>query len=549
MPELPPSFFYEYRPATGKAILSEPVVLVPGWGFTHQCWGVFAERLNEFAHIILLDWPNLPEEASLEKQLASIFAEWQKHLPNNAVYLGWSLGGMVVERWASAFPNRVSRWIAVGANAQFVADDTWPTAMPKATYDGFAEQVAQSWESAGKYFIRLASRDHAADTLTAEQRKQHKMQQVALQKQLQLALMSDAEQAIRYLDVLAGFQKAPSFGISVKNSLPKHLKLFAKGDGLVPIEAAAALNNQGDDAILLDGSHVMHLTKTDGVINSVRSFLEEGQFFCPKARIAQSFSRAAPTYDSVAHLQRRVAANLMDRWKTVLSASDHMSDGGTYLDVGCGTGVLLPYIEQMFANSQTFALDLAEGMVRFARQKHQSEAVNHWLCGDGESLPLADESVDGIVSSLAVQWCSDLPRLLQEWWRVLRKGGSVAIATVGSQSLWQLREAWQTVDEHTHVNRFEPLNAWQTHWQEAKLDLLDQSTQVEQLCFKDLRQLSYELKALGAHNMNAGKPSGLTGRQRLLDLQKAYEHYRTQDGLPLDYEIHYFVAKKIGELK
>ncbi|MGN2261453.1 malonyl-[acyl-carrier protein] O-methyltransferase BioC, partial [Pseudomonas aeruginosa] len=35
------------------------------------------------------------------------------------------------------------------------------------------------------------------------------------------------------------------------------------------------------------------------------------------------------------------------------------------------------------------------------------------------------------------------------------------------------------------------------------------------LHFPDLRSLTHELKALGAHNLNPGRPDGLTGRQRI----------------------------------
>ncbi|MFO5842686.1 hypothetical protein ACLBPJ_30545, partial [Klebsiella pneumoniae] len=53
--------------------------------------------------------------------------------------------------------------------------------------------------------------------------------------------------------------------------------------------------------------------------------------------------------------------------------------------------------------------------------------------------------------------------------------------------------------------------------------------------FPDLRSLTHELKALGAHNLNPGRPDGLTGRQRIRALVAAYERFRQPEGLPATY--------------
>jgi len=64
------------------------------------------------------------------------------------------------------------------------------------------------------------------------------------------------------------------------------------------------------------------------------------------------------------------------------------------------------------------------------------------------------------------------------------------------------------------------------------------------LHYPDVRSLTHELKALGAHNLNPGRPGGLTGRARILALVDAYEGYRQAEGLPATYQVVYAVLEK-----
>ena len=55
--------------------------------------------------------------------------------------------------------------------------------------------------------------------------------------------------------------------------------------------------------------------------------------------------------------------------------------------------------------------------------------------------------------------------------------------------------------------------------------------------------LTRELKALGAHNINAGKPGGLTGRKKIEAFKQAYEQFRRDDALPASYEVFYVLVQ------
>ena len=63
--------------------------------------------------------------------------------------------------------------------------------------------------------------------------------------------------------------------------------------------------------------------------------------------------------------------------------------------------------------------------------------------------------------------------------------------------------------------------------------------------YQTLKQLTKELKGLGAHNVNSGRQTGLTGKQRVRGLIAAYDQQRNQQGvLPATYQTWYGVLEK-----
>jgi malonyl-CoA O-methyltransferase len=60
--------------------------------------------------------------------------------------------------------------------------------------------------------------------------------------------------------------------------------------------------------------------------------------------------------------------------------------------------------------------------------------------------------------------------------------------------------------------------------------------------YSDARVLMRELKALGAHNVNAHRARGLTGRRAFERMNAAYEAQRQPAGLPATWQVVYAAA-------
>jgi len=63
-----------------------------------------------------------------------------------------------------------------------------------------------------------------------------------------------------------------------------------------------------------------------------------------------------------------------------------------------------------------------------------------------------------------------------------------------------------------------------------------------QLTYPDVTSLMRDLKAVGAHNVTAGRSRALTGKQRLKRMAAAYEAFRRDERLPATYEVVYAAA-------
>ena len=254
-----------------------------------------------------------------------------------------------------------------------------------------------------------------------------------------------------------------------------------------------------------------------------------------KQRIANSFSNAAATYDGLAGLQREVGTRLLD-----YLPQQHPQE---MIDLGCGTGYFTPVLKQRYPYAYLYNLDLALGMLSYAKL-HRPEGSTSWLCADAESLPLADKSIKLIYSSLAIQWCENLQQLFSEVQRVLKPGGKFVFATLGPNTLAELKLAWSAADTAIHVNQFvdEPIIRSSVG---AGLSIAGFDEELKVLKYQELKGLTDELKGIGAHNMNAGQPTGLVGREKIRKFKAGYEKQRQTDGmLPATCQVYYVVVEK-----
>jgi malonyl-CoA O-methyltransferase len=268
----------------------------------------------------------------------------------------------------------------------------------------------------------------------------------------------------------------------------------------------------------------------------------------PAARdVRRSFDAAAKSYDEHAFLQREIADRLFDRLDYIKIAPTRV------LELGCGTGYATGKIALRFPEAHVHALDLAFGMCAYALEQQPKVTLlsrvlgrrspMSFICANAEQLPLADESVDLILSNLTLQWC-DVEIVAREASRVLKPGGLVMFTTFGPDTLRELRAAFRAVDDKPHVNTFVDMHDIGDMLLAAGFadPVMDQEALT--ITYSELKTLLRELKGIGAHNVLPSRESGLMGRGRWQALVSAYDAFRINGKLPATYEVVYGHAWK-----
>ena len=262
-----------------------------------------------------------------------------------------------------------------------------------------------------------------------------------------------------------------------------------------------------------------------------------------KRQMRRSFEKAASTYDQAAVLQREVCARALERLDLV------KLDPGAIIDAGCGTGFAAQALHKRYPRATLVALDIAPAMLQRSRsripgwKKWIGASRQVFVCGDNERLPIRSASIDMLWSNLAFQWAKDLTVVFAECQRILRPGGLLMFTTFGPDTLKELRMA-SAGDGKIHVNRFIDMHDIGDMMIGAGFADPVMDMEYLTLTYADVHSLMRELKAIGAHNVAAGRTRGLTGKNALKEIERRYETVRRDDRLPATFEVIYGHAWK-----
>ena len=215
------------------------LVLLHGWGMNTAVWSGIRERLAEHYRVTLIELPG--HGASEYDADSRSLGAWAEAVlataPEQAVWVGWSLGGAIAQWIALNRSERISKLVVVTGTPRFVAADAW---------HGLDESVLRQ-------FATSLAGDH--------------QQTLARFLSLQVQGGSDARQTLRRLRQEINARPAPDpaalenglellLTVDLRQSLPglsrPSLWLLGERDTLVPAKLA-------DDLVQLIPNAVIHV--------------------------------------------------------------------------------------------------------------------------------------------------------------------------------------------------------------------------------------------------------------------------------------------------
>ncbi len=138
----------------------------------------------------------------------------------------------------------------------------------------------------------------------------------------------------------------------------------------------------------------------------------------------QFFDKLAENWDSSPKIKqtiKKIEQKIFPLLKQFFKKGDNI------LDLGCGTGILLPYLEKLVGKKgKVYALDFSQKMLNKAKEKFADRFV--YVKANAHNMPFENEKFDGVVCFNTFPHFVNKLKALKEVYRVLKKDGYFIIA-------------------------------------------------------------------------------------------------------------------------
>lgn len=273
-----------------------------------------------------------------------------------------------------------------------------------------------------------------------------------------------------------------------------------------------------------------------------------------KELLKKRFSLNAKTYDKYAHVQKKMAHQLINdiSSKKGIFNRDHVR----ILEIGSGTGYLTKELINLFPLAHITAVDLAPGMIELTKGKFKEKNIQ-FVCGDIEEIEI-DNKYDLIISNATFQWFNRLDETINKLYNLLNNLGIMCFSTFGELTFSELHASFQKAKQRLNLNiDSSPGQSFYNlcglhHLCQNSLCLKDVSTFlitsrecVEYEYFDTVREFFESIKKIGANNSNQG--NYFMSREFLKEMINIYEkEFKENNRIKVTYHCLFCNIKKMN---
>ena len=262
--------FSTYPPVNESTESAIPLVLIHGWGLNSGVWQplieLFNKNHNNKYQLITVDLPGFGKNSSIEIEpysLENICHHIAQTISQPAIYLGWSLGGLVATQMSLSYPEKVRALISVASSPFFLEQSSrnWH-GIKSNVLASFHQQLSQDTAKTINGFLKIQAMGSPHIRQDLKHITQLVMAYSLPSKKIltnSLTLLSDCDLRARLSEVNKPF-----------------LRLYGHNDSLVPkavIEQVNHLAPASDYHIFNHASHAPFISHLDDFYQTVMNWL------------------------------------------------------------------------------------------------------------------------------------------------------------------------------------------------------------------------------------------------------------------------------------
>lgn len=229
-----------------------------------EVWHCICEELSSHFRLHLVDLPGYGRSQgfgalSLEEMADIVLAQ----APEQAIWLGWSLGGLVASQVALSHPERVKGLVTIASSPCFTAQDEWPGIKPD-VLAGFQHQLSEDFQRTVERFLALQT----LGTETARQDARRLKAVVLEQPMPGVEVLNGGLEILKTADL-----REPLCQLTVP-----FLRLYGYLDGLVPRKIAGLLDEQwpqSEAVIFPKAAHAPFISHPQDVCLALEAFQKQ----------------------------------------------------------------------------------------------------------------------------------------------------------------------------------------------------------------------------------------------------------------------------------
>ncbi|SLM64912.1 Biotin synthesis protein BioH. Carboxylesterase [Dickeya aquatica] len=237
--------------------------MLHGWGMNLQVWNNIVVRLAPHFRLHRVDLPGYGQSQGFgAMSLAEMTQQVLAQAPERAIWLGWSLGGLVASQAALAAPERVSALITLASSPCFNAREDWPGIRPQ-VLSSFQRLLSDDFNGTIERFLAL-------QTLGTEHARKDAR---ALKEALSGQPSPSTEVLLAGLDIL----RDTDLRVPLSSLTLPFLRLYGALDGLVPRNVVALMDEQyphSTSFVIAKAAHAPFISHPEVFVKLVVDFVK-----------------------------------------------------------------------------------------------------------------------------------------------------------------------------------------------------------------------------------------------------------------------------------